>query len=91
MQKRLHLKIYGRVQGVIFRDFTRRKAKKLGIVGTVQNLNNGTVEVFAQAGQKTLDEFLKHLKIGSLFSRVEKVDATFKKTINTYTDFTILY
>ena len=37
MKKQVILKIYGRVQLVLFRDSTRRQAKKLGLVGWVMN------------------------------------------------------
>ncbi|XP_054153531.1 acylphosphatase-2-like isoform X2 [Oppia nitens] len=36
-------KVYGRVQGVFFRKFTRQKARELGVVGWVQNHRDGTV------------------------------------------------
>jgi len=40
--------ISGRVQGVWFRDSTRREALKLGITGYAKNLANGDVEVLAE-------------------------------------------
>ena len=36
--KQIECVIIGRVQLVMFRDFARRKARKLGIAGTVENL-----------------------------------------------------
>lgn len=41
----LHCYIAGRVQGVFYREGTRRKAKELGITGYVKNLSDGRVEV----------------------------------------------
>ena len=62
MQKRLLCEVSGRVQLVMYRDFTGRKAKQLGIVGTVENLNNGNVYVIAEGEEEALGAFLENLK-----------------------------
>ncbi len=49
--KRVHMIIKGRVQGVWFRESTRREAVSLGIKGWVRNLPDGTVEVLAEGGE----------------------------------------
>lgn len=41
----LHCFVAGRVQGVFYRDSTRRKAKELNITGWVRNVSDGSVEV----------------------------------------------
>lgn len=41
----LHCLVAGRVQGVFYRDSTRRKAKELNITGWVRNVSDGRVEV----------------------------------------------
>jgi len=58
----------GRVQGVFFRDYTRRLAKELGIIGWVRNTDDGKVEILA-AGER-MGEFIEFLKEGSSASRV---------------------
>ena len=46
--------VYGRVQGIGFRFFTREQAKRLGLTGYTRNLPDGrTVEV-AVRGQRGL-------------------------------------
>ena len=39
--------VHGRVQGVFFRDSTRRQAERLGVSGHAINRPDGTVEVLA--------------------------------------------
>ena len=46
MQKKRFL-VYGRVQGVGFRYFTWNEAQKIGVLGFVRNLWDGSVEVVA--------------------------------------------
>ena len=41
---RAHVLIHGRVQGVFFRESTRRCAISLGLSGFVRNLSDGRVE-----------------------------------------------
>ena len=46
-QIRVRLIIEGRVQGVWFRDSTRREASRLSVSGWVRNSTDGSVEVLA--------------------------------------------
>jgi acylphosphatase len=42
------IKVYGKVQGVFFRQNTISKAKELNITGYTLNARDGTVEIMAQ-------------------------------------------
>jgi acylphosphatase len=65
--------IKGRVQGVFFRDSTRRVANSLDITGHVINLSNGNVEVFACGEPEALDKLAKWLKDGPRMASVTEV------------------
>lgn len=65
--------IFGKVQGVGFRFFTWQQAQKIGLVGTVRNRDDGSVEVIAQGTEEQLIALKNWLQQGSKFAQVEKV------------------
>lgn len=91
MEKRLVCLVRGRVQMVMFRDFTQRTAKKLKITGTVENNSDGSVSVVAQGEERVLKEFIENLRRGSLFSRVDSVDVAWSEPLGKFKSFDILY
>ncbi|MEY8370755.1 acylphosphatase [Aerococcaceae bacterium 50-4] len=54
--------VTGRVQGVGFRYFTERIAKRMNVAGTVENKNDGSVEIIAQTDDETLRAFVEEVK-----------------------------
>ena len=66
--------VRGQVQGVYFRDFTRRHARRLGLVGYVRNLWDGTVEVLAEGNRDLLESLLRELHAGPPAARIEGID-----------------
>lgn len=65
--------VSGRVQGVGFRWFTEREALKRNIRGYVRNLEDGRVEILAQAELPALEEFRESVRRGPSASRVDDV------------------
>lgn len=68
-----HVKVYGRVQGVGFRAFTRRKAEENKMTGWVRNRIDGSVEVYAEGSDENMAVFLSVLKKGPSWGRVDKI------------------
>ena len=66
--------VHGRVQGVWFRDSTRREARRLGISGHAINLSNGNVEVLAVGPGVALQELEQWLHVGPPVARVTQVE-----------------
>lgn len=84
--------VYGRVQGVYFRDFTMRHATALGLTGYVRNLPEGNaVEVEAEGEKAKLTRLVEHLKSGPRGARVERVDTEWAENRGIYTDFSTRY
>lgn len=67
--------VVGRVQGVWFRDSTRREARRLGLSGHALNLADGNVEVLAIGPADALRELEQWLHVGPPVARVTRVDA----------------
>lgn len=57
--KRVRLIVSGRVQGVWFRDSTRRKANESEVQGWVKNRSDGDVEVLAEGDEQNVSELVK--------------------------------
>ena len=81
----------GRVQGVFYRDFARRKASGLGLVGLVENLSDGTVHTIAQGNDSDLRRYIDDLKRGSMFSSVDEVKAVWSNVTQAFNGFRIKY
>jgi acylphosphatase len=67
--------IKGRVQGVFFRDSTRRVAVSLGLSGYAINLDNGDVEVLACGETAAIDNLAAWLQDGPRMAEVSAVIA----------------
>ncbi len=83
--------VYGHVQGVFFRDFVARRARKLGLTGYARNLGDGTVEVLAEGERKSLEELACHLETGPPAARVAGVATRWSEPAGKYTGFSITY
>jgi len=66
-------RVKGRVQGVWFRDTTRRKALQLGIRGSATNMPDGSVEVLACGEPAAVEQLCDWLWQGSPMSQVREV------------------
>ena len=84
-----HYTISGRVQGVAFRHYTVKEASKWGISGTVKNLFNGDVEVYAQGDEASIAHFESFLHTGPGSARVDKVEKEIVDENEVYKGFDI--
>jgi len=64
MKKRIHIKIYGRVQGVWFRKWAQSKADEFGISGWVKNESNGSLGLQAEGNEAGLSRFVEECHAG---------------------------
>ncbi len=77
---------------VMYRDFTKRNAYKLGLVGAVRNMGDGSVHIEAEGDGEKLAEFVRVLHKGPFFSRVKSVTVSHAEpATGNYSDFRIVY
>ena len=89
--KRIHAVVHGRVQGVFFRDYTRRRAGDLGLHGWVRNLPDRTVETVFEGRADKVDALLSWLHDGSPQSRVSEVEAVEEEPVGDDAGFYVRY
>jgi acylphosphatase len=86
--KHLTIKVFGRVQGVLFRHMAKKMADEIGIFGYVKNLNDGSVLIEVEGSDEALRKFVDWCKGGPQEARVDKVEIEDMRRAH-YEDFRI--
>jgi acylphosphatase len=89
--KRIRLVIEGRVQGVWFRDSTRKEAQRLGVTGWARNRRDGTVEVVAEGPEDRVDALVSWCHQGPSLARVGRVHETEEPFQGEFSGFDIVF
>jgi acylphosphatase len=87
--KRIHAFISGRVQGVSFRYYARRKGGQLNLTGWVRNLYDGRVETVAEGPPDRLEDYVRFLHSGSPAAEVTGVEFEWQAAQGDLTGFEI--
>jgi acylphosphatase len=90
-QKRLHLFITGRVQGVFYRASTREIAISLALKGWVRNLPDGSVEAVFEGSEDNLIQALKWCRQGPPGALVTSVVEKWLKFKGEFSSFDTRY
>lgn len=62
MLRHKNIKIFGKVQGVFYRDFVKNQASGLGVTGFVRNEPDGTVYIEAEEEEDALQKFISIIR-----------------------------
>ena len=65
--------VQGRVQGVGFRDFAQREARRLNLTGYARNLSDGSVLVCAVGSESSVNEMESLLRTGPRWAEVRNL------------------
>jgi acylphosphatase len=85
------IRIHGKVQGVGYRFFATRVARRLGLKGTIQNLRDGTVEALVEGEKQTIDDWIEELKEGPRYAEVSRIDQEVKDFSGRLPDFDVKF
>jgi acylphosphatase len=76
MAERRRVVAHGNVQGVFFRESTRKEAERRGVAGWAENLSDGTVEAVFEGGADAVDAMVAFVRGGPGHSTVSSVDVS---------------
>lgn len=85
-----HVFISGAVQGVGYRYFVRSNAKKLGLTGWVQNVEDGGVEAVLQGDKEKIEELIGLCRKGPMLAEVEHIGFEWEDGEEEFPDFRVL-
>ena len=76
-----HVFISGFVQGVGFRQFTKRSAGKIGLTGWAKNLSDNRVEAVFQGSKEQIEKIISICKKGPFLSEVKDVEVVWEEKL----------
>lgn len=88
--KRVHVHVSGKVQGVWFRESTKIEALEQGVRGWVQNLPDGRVEAVFEGPAPAVDRMVAWCHVGSTHAQVAAVDAVEELPVGEPNGFRVL-
>ena len=81
----------GKVQKVGYRDFVQDSARELGIIGYVENLEDGNVKIVCEGKEAEINEFIKSIKVKRDFIDVVEAPVEYQEPTGEFKLFKILY
>ena len=89
-----HVFISGFVQGVGFRQFVKRSAKKIGLTGWVRNLPDGRVEAKFAGSKDKIEKAIGFSRKGNFLSEIKEIEVFWEDSLSTagdqFDDFIVL-
>jgi acylphosphatase len=80
------IQVFGKVQGVYYRQSTLEKALELGVTGNVQNLLDGSVLIHVQGEEDKVNQLISWCYRGPIKAKVSdvKITPTAFKNLSTF-------
>ncbi len=86
---RAHILVSGKVQGVFYRENTRKRAEKLRVTGWVKNLKNGRVEAIFEGGKDNVENMVNWARKGPIWAKIEALDVIWEDYRGEFNGFDI--
>ncbi|MBS3108306.1 acylphosphatase [Candidatus Woesearchaeota archaeon] len=90
MNKRVHVVVSGKVQGVFFRSKIRELASKLKITGYVRNVQNDKLEAIFEGDDISVNNILKFCKEGPEEAEVSAIVIDEETYKGEFKDFSVI-
>jgi acylphosphatase len=91
MKEQRHIRIHGKVQGVGYRFFATRVARRLGLKGWIQNMRDSSVEAVIEGEAAAIDEWIEEIREGPRYAEVTKIDQESKEFSGRLADFDVKF
>ncbi len=88
---RAHIVVSGIVQGVGYRFFVLRLARKLQLTGWVKNVYTGQVEIMAEGSRGLIESFIQDLRTGNARATVTEMDVRWETFSGKYQAFDVTF
>ena len=89
MKKHYNITVYGRVQGVLFRNAARIEAKKLELHGFVKNLDDGSIYIEIEGDEKLVGDFIAWCRKGPKHAEIDKIEIV-PHPVKNFSDFRLM-
>jgi acylphosphatase len=91
MKEARYVRIHGKVQGVGYRFYATRVARRLGLKGWIQNLRDGSVEALVEGEPQAIDEWIDDVREGPRYAEVTKIDQEVRENHGKLGDFDVKF
>jgi acylphosphatase len=88
---RAHVYVTGKVQGVFFRQNTKRQAQSHGVFGWVKNLEDGRVEAVFEGEEEAVKAVVEFCRVGPKGADVASIDVNWETFRGEFEGFAIAY
>jgi len=86
-----HIIVSGMVQGVGYRHFVLRSARRMQLTGWVKNLVTGEVEIRVEGDRGLIESLIAELRTGNPWARVNHVEVIWEKFSGKWDGFDVVF
>ena len=91
VERRVRAYASGRVQGVLYRDTTKRAADSVQAKGWVRNLPDGRVEALIEGTDDQVNMVLNFMEVGPSRAYVDSLEVIEEDYVGEFKDFQVRY